>query len=48
MNSSGEAAESVVKMSLQGLEVAAKITGSGVKQITALLIAMLKDKRKTK
>lgn len=48
MNSSGEAAESVVKMSLQGLEVATKITGSGVKQITALLIAMLKDKRKTK
>lgn len=48
MNSSGEAAESVVKMSLQGLEVAAKITGNGVKQITALLIAMLKDKRQTK
>jgi hypothetical protein len=48
MNSSGEAAEQVVRMSLQGVEVAARITGSGAKNITALLIAILKDKQQTK
>lgn len=48
MNSSGDAAESIVRMSLQGLEVAAKISGSGAKNITALLVAILKDKQQTK
>lgn len=48
MNSSGDAAESIVRMSLQGLEVAAKITGSGAKNISVLLYAMMKDKKQTK
>src|SRR5574344_3035624 len=48
MNSSSDAAESIVRMSLQGFEVAAKITGSGAKNIGALLVAILKDKQQTK
>ena len=48
MNSSGEAAESIVRMSLQGFEMAAKITGTGAKNIAAILYTILKDKNKTK
>lgn len=31
MNTGGEAAEQIVRMSLEGFEVAAKITGAGAK-----------------
>lgn len=37
MNTGGEAAEQVVRMSLNGVEVAAKITGEGAKQLAVLL-----------
>lgn len=47
MNSSSEAAEQIVKMSLEGFEVAARITGTGAKDVAALLYAVMKDKRKT-
>lgn len=43
MNTSGDAAESIVRMSLQGLEVAVRLSGSGAKNIAALMIAILKD-----
>ena len=46
MNQSGEAADQVVKMSLEGIEVSAKITGIAAKNVAALLCAILKDKRK--
>ena len=46
--SSGDAAEQVVRMSLEGAEVAAKITGAGAKQIAILLYAVLKDQKRTK
>ena len=48
MNYSGDAAEQVVRMSLQGAEVAAKITGEGAKHIAVLLYAILKEQNKTK
>ena len=48
MSYSGEAAEQVVRMSLQGVEVAAKITGAGAKEIALLLYAVLKEQKKTK
>lgn len=48
MNSSGDAAESIVRMSLNGLEVATKISGSGAKHIAVLLYTILKDNRQTK
>lgn len=47
MNSS-ESAEQMIKMSLEGLEVAAKITGIGAKNITVMLLALMKDKKRTK
>lgn len=48
MNTSGDAANTTVNMVLQGIEVAAKITGSGAKNVAALLVAILKDKQQTK
>ena len=48
MNTSGDAAESIVRMSLQGFEVAVKLTGSGAKNVAAIMIAMLKDQKQTK
>lgn len=36
MSYSGDAAEQVVRMSLEGAEVAAKITGQGAKQVAHL------------
>lgn len=48
MNTGGEAAEQIVKMSLEGVEVAAKISGAGAKNITILLYSILKEEQKTK
>ena len=48
MNTGGEAAEQVVRMSLQGVEVAAKISGAGAKNIAVLLYSILKEQNKTK
>ena len=47
MNTSGDAAEQIVRMSLEGFQVTAKIAGSGAKDIAALLVAVMKDKHKT-
>lgn len=47
MNTSGDAAEQIVRISLEGFEVAARITGHGAKDIAALLYAVMKDKQKT-
>ena len=48
MNTGGEAGEQLVRMSLNGVEVAAKITGEGAKQLAILLYAILKEQDKTK
>lgn len=48
MSYSGDAAEQVVRMTLEGAEVAAKITGAGAKQVAILLYAVLRDQKKTK
>ena len=48
MNTSGDAAESIIRMSLQGIEVAARISGSGAKNIAVLLCAILKEQEKVK
>ena len=47
MNTSGDAAEQVVRLSLEGFEVAAKLTGSAAKNIAILLMAALKEEGKT-
>lgn len=52
MNAGGETADQVVRMSLQGIEVAAnialKIGGAATKSLAATLYAMLNDKKKVK
>lgn len=48
MNTSGEAADQVVRMSLEVGEAALKISGTGAKQLAVLLYAVLKEQKKTK
>lgn len=48
MNTSGEAADQVVRMSLEVGEAALKISGTGAKQLAVILYAILKEQKKTK
>lgn len=48
MNTSADAAEQIVRMSLGGVEVAAKITGAAAKELATMIYAVLKDQKKTK
>ena len=48
MSYSGEAAEQVVRMSLNGVEVAAKISGKAAERLAVLLYAVLRDQKKTR
>ena len=47
MSYSGEAADQVVRLSLNGVEVAAKLSGSAAKQLEIMIYAILKDQKKT-
>ena len=47
MSYSGDAAEQIVKLSLEGVEVAAKITGGAAKEIALLIVAALKSDGKS-
>ena len=48
MNPSGDAAEQVVRMSLEGMEVAARISGQGAEKLGVKLFAVLKEEQKTR
>lgn len=48
MNNSGDAAEQVVRLSLEGFEVVARLTGSAAKNVALLLASTLKQPTKTK
>ena len=48
MNGSGDAAEQVVRLSLEGTEVVLKLTGTAAKNIAAALYTILKNKDKNK
>ena len=48
MSYSGDAAEQVVRMSLETGEVAVKLAGGGAKQLAILLYAILREQKKTK
>ena len=48
MSTSGDAAEQVVRMSLEGVETIAKITGKGAENLAKLLIAEMKKPQRTK
>ena len=43
MTSSGDAAEQVVRLSLEGFEVAVRLTGSAAKEVAILLASALKQ-----
>lgn len=47
MNTGGDAADQVVRMTLEGSEVALKISGEAAKNIAILLVAALKEEEKT-
>ena len=48
MNTSSDAAEQLVRMSLNTAEVAVKITGNGAKNVAVMLYAIMKDQKQTK
>lgn len=48
MNNGGDAAEQIVRLSLEGFEVVAKLSGSAAKNIAILLVSVLKQEQKTK
>ena len=48
MNNGADAADQIVNMSLKGIEVLAKISGEGAKNLATYLYAVLKDQRKTR
>ena len=48
MYQSGDAAEQVVRIGLEGAEFALKVTGSAAKNVAAALYVVLKDQKKTK
>ena len=48
MSYQGDAAEQVVRMSLETGEVAVKLAGTGAKQLAILLYAILREQKKTK
>lgn len=47
MNNGGDAAEQIVRLSLEGFEVTAKIAGAGAKDVAVLLYTLMKDKKRT-
>lgn len=48
MTNSGDAAEQIVRFSLEGTEVALKLTGSAAKNVAAAIYAVLKNRDKNK
>lgn len=48
MTNGGDAAEQMVRLSLEGFEVAAKLTGSAAKNVAIMLAAALKQEHRTR
>ena len=48
MNTSGEAADQVMRMMLNGAEVLVKLSGSGAKNAAVLLYSIAREQKKTK
>ena len=48
MNYSGDAAEQVVRLSLEGFEVVCRLSGSAAKNIAVMMAAVLKEEKRTK
>ena len=48
MSVNGDVSEQVVRLSLEGFEVLAKLTGSGAKNVAAMIYTIMKDKNQTR
>lgn len=48
VNTSSDAAEQIIRISLEGFEVAARLSGSGAKNVAAALVAIAKDQQKVR
>lgn len=48
MSVNGDVSEQVVRLSLEGFEVLARLTGSGAKNVAAMIYTIMKDKKQTK
>lgn len=48
MSVNGDVSEQVVRLSLEGFEVLARLTGSGAKNVSAMIYTIMKDKKPTK
>ena len=48
MNPGGDAAEQVVRLYLEGFEVAARLSGAAAKDVALLLVSVMKEQTKTK
>ena len=48
MSVNGDVSEQVVRLSLEGFEVLARLTGSGAKNVAAMIYTIMKDKKPTK
>lgn len=48
MSVNGDVSEQVIRLSLEGFEVLARLTGSGAKNVAAMLYTIMKDKKQTK
>ena len=48
MSVNGDASEQVVRLSLEGFEVLVKLTGTGAKNVAAMLYTIMKDKQQTR
>lgn len=46
MNTSGDSADRVVQLSLEGFEVMLRLSGAGAKEVIAMIYSVLKDKEK--
>lgn len=48
MSVNGDVSEQVVRLSLEGFEILARLTGSGAKNVAAMIYTIMKDKRPSK
>ena len=48
MSVNGDVSEQVVRLSLEGFEVLARLTGSGAKNVAAMIYTIMKDQKLTK
>ena len=48
MSVNGDVSEQVVRLSLEGFEILARLTGSGAKNVAAMIYTIMKDKKQTK